>query len=74
MNLTRLKFLRVTRNIKQVDVEEATSIPNYRLSFLENGRRSPTDKELKALAKFYGVSVETVSGNVDGEFESGVLA
>jgi len=68
MSITKLKLLRVTRSIKQVDVEEATSIPNYRLSFLENARRSPTDKELKTLAKFYDVDVETISGNVEGEF------
>ncbi len=58
-----MKLLRVTRNIKQVDVEEATSIPNYRLSFLENARRSPTDKELKTLARFYDVDVEDLSGD-----------
>ena len=64
----------MSRSLTQLDVEAGTNISNCRLSFLENGRRSPTDKELEALAKFYGVSVESISGEVEVEFESGVIA
>ena len=72
--MKKLKLIRMSRSLTQLNVEAGTSISNCRLSFLENGRRSPTDKELEALAKFYGVSVEAITGNVEGEFESGVIA
>jgi len=74
MNLTKLKLIRLCRNLKQFDVEDGTKIPHVRLSHLETGRRPPKDEELEKLAQFYGVTVEAITGNVEGEFELGVIS
>jgi len=74
MDLTKLKLIRLCRNLKQFDVEDGTNIPYVRLSHLETGRRPAKDEELEILAQFYGVTIEAVTGNVEGEFELGVIS
>ncbi len=73
MQLTKLKLVRMARNLKQIDVEDGTQISNVRLSHLETARRPPKDDELETLAQFYGVTVEAITGSVEGEFELGVI-
>lgn len=55
--MDRLKYLRKTRRMTQVDVSRAAGIPRPLYALMEQGKLEPDDKEYKALAGLYNVSV-----------------
>ena len=65
--LKRLKIERLKQGVKQWDLSQKTSIPNYRLSNLETGRAEPKPKELSVLAEALGVSVAQITGDFSEE-------
>ena len=65
--LKRLKIERLKQGVKQWDLSQKTSIPNYRLSNLETGRAKPKPEELSILAAALGVTVEEIAGDFSEE-------
>ncbi len=65
--LKRLKIERLKQGVKQWDLSQKTSIPNYRISNLENGRAEPKPEELSILADVLGVSVAEIEGDFSEE-------
>lgn len=53
--LTGRKEVRQKYDLRQVDLEKLTGIPQTRLSRLERGVQQPTDKELEKLKEAYGL-------------------
>ena len=65
-----LKVLRAVSGRTQLDVEQITSIPDWRLSLLESGYKDPTKKELLVLASAFEVDPELLQSTIkieDGE-------
>jgi len=56
--MERLKQLRHLRRLTQVEVSRAIGCPRPLYALMEQGKLSPGEKELTALARFYNVSVQ----------------
>lgn len=54
----RIRALRKDRKLKQAEVAEAVGIERASLSMLENGHDLPGRHTLRALADYFGVSVD----------------
>lgn len=55
---TALKIVRIQKNLRQVDVEKRTNIPQPRYSRIERGVTKATQEELERLIKCFGIIVE----------------
>jgi transcriptional regulator with XRE-family HTH domain len=51
-----LKVLRVERDLTQYELSSRTSIPQSKLSLIENGLRQPSEEDLGKLASALGVT------------------
>jgi len=56
--LIGLKIIRKQRNLNQLKVAMDLNISREALSHYENGKRSPDIQMLKALSKYFGVSID----------------
>lgn len=63
----RLKELRKSRHLTQREVAERLGIGVSTLGMYEVGKREPDLDTLKALARFYNVTVDYLLGNEDTE-------
>jgi len=61
----RLKFLRKKMNVTGMDVCRETGIMQSAYSNYETGARVPRDENKVLLAKYFGVSVDTIFFNED---------
>lgn len=61
MRWTRLKQLRLERNILQVELAARAGIDRSRLSLIENGHLVPKADEARRLASVLGVDVGTLT-------------
>ncbi len=62
-----MRILRVLRAISgstQLDVQRRTEIPDWRLSLLESGYKSPTRRELRVLARAFEVDPELLQSTI----------
>lgn len=65
---SRLKFLRERRNLKQTDVASAVGLSVSQYSNIETGYAKSTKLQTAiALADFYGVSLDFITGRTDIE-------
>lgn len=69
----RLLALRTDRNLTQQELAEMFSVTNSTISNLESGRRSPSVELMVALADYFGVSLDYLTGRIlvtqgDAEF------
>lgn len=55
-----LKFLRARRDLSQYDAAAAVGISVNRFWRIEHGYTSPTDAEVEAIVKFFGVRRRTI--------------
>ncbi len=55
----KIKELRLSKKMSQVDLSKGLSVANSTISNWENGRRLPSVNELKRIADFFGVSLST---------------
>ena len=65
-----LKILRAVRGDTQLDVQRRTEIPDWRLSLIESGYKTPTKYELFQLAKAFEVDPKFLHSTIkiqDGE-------
>jgi len=63
--LLRLKELREGKNMTQYELARALDVQPSRVGLWEQGRRSPRDNMKKALADFFGVTVDYLMGYTD---------
>lgn len=61
--MNRLKELRTSKNIKQVEIAEATGISQQAYSYFEKGDSKPSLKTAKKIADFYKMSIEEIFFN-----------
>lgn len=61
----RLKVLRAEKGLSQLDTSIKAGIKEYRYWRIENGYEQPTDDELDALARVFGVAkTDVIHGSV----------
>lgn len=63
--MKRLRDLREDRDLRQIDVANATGIDQKTLSNYETGKTKPDSEALIALADFFGVSIDYLVGRTD---------
>lgn len=63
--MKRLKDLREDRDLRQIDVSNATGIDQKTLSNYETGKTNPDSEALIKLSRFFGVSVDYLIGTSD---------
>ena len=56
----RLKELRLSKKITQVELAKHLSVSQGTLSFWEQGKYEPDNKSLTKLADYFGVSVDSL--------------
>jgi len=61
--MTPLKTIRTIKELRQIEVAFETGIHPSQLSRIEKGWSTPTRKEIKKLAEFYGVTEEELSSS-----------
>lgn len=61
----RIRALREDRDLRQIDVADATGIDQKTLSNYETGKTLPDAEGLIRLADFFGVSIDYLVGRVD---------
>lgn len=66
--MNRIKSLREDRDLRQIDVSNATGIDQRSLSNYENGKTSPDSYTIIKLAKFFGVTCDYLLGVSDRNF------
>lgn len=66
--MKRLRELREEKDLRQIDVSNATGIDQKTLSNYETGKTNPDSYALIRLANFFNVSIDYIVGRVDGRF------
>lgn len=61
----RIKALREDRDLRQVDLAEATGIDQRTISNYETGKSNPDSFALIKIADFFGVSIDYLVGRVN---------
>lgn len=62
----RLKELREEKRLKKIDVARSTGISRSAITSYEMGTRdNPTQDKLKTISKFFGVSIDYLTGRSD---------
>ena len=61
----RIKDLREDRDLRQIDLAEATGIDQRTISNYESGKTNPDSEALIRLADFFGVSIDYLVGRVE---------
>lgn len=61
----RLKELRLSNNLGQVELAKQIGVSKGLISLWENGLREPKLSNLIALAKFFDVSIDYFAGLID---------
>jgi transcriptional regulator with XRE-family HTH domain len=61
----RIRHLRESRNLEQADVADAIGWSRPMISAVENGRKKPGRDLLRALATYYGVSMDWIESGTD---------
>lgn len=64
----RIKDLREDRDLRQIDLAEATGIDQRTISNYESGKTNPDSEALIRLADFFGVSIDYLVGRVEYNF------
>lgn len=57
-----LKLRRLAKGWQSQQVADALGVSPSHYSYIENGRRLPSDQVRRKLAEVFGVTVETVAG------------
>lgn len=63
----RVKMLRTKKGLDQEDVAKAISVSRSTIAMIENNKRRGTQKNIKRLAEFFGVSVDYLEGRENQE-------
>lgn len=63
--MNRIRSLREDRDLRQIDVAQATGIDQKTLSNYETGKTNPDSYALTRLADFFGVSIDYLVGRTE---------
>lgn len=63
--MNRIKEIRLSRNIKQIELAKELKIAQGTLSTWETGKYEPDNESLKKLADYFNVSVDFLLGRSD---------
>ena len=66
--MNRIKDLREDRDMRQIDLANATGIDQRTISNYETGRSKPDSDALISLADFFNVSIDYLVGRVKYDF------
>lgn len=66
----RIRSLREDRDLRQIDVAQATGIDQRSLSNYENGKTNPDSYAIIKLAEFFGVTCDYLLGVSDTNFST----
>ncbi|MBR5527722.1 MAG: helix-turn-helix transcriptional regulator [Clostridia bacterium] len=66
----RIRDLREDRDLRQIDVANATGIDQKTLSNYETGKTNPDSYSIIRLAEFFGVTTDYLLGCSDSSFRS----
>ena len=62
---TRLKELRIEKEVSQSDVAKIVNMTKMAISHWEKGNSEPSIEQLKILAQYFDVSVDYLTGYID---------
>ena len=62
--LLRLKFLRITRGLRQEQIAVLIGIPRPHVSQIENGVRNPNPQELSAFGRIFNCSPDRLLDHI----------
>lgn len=62
---TRLKELRLEKNVSQLEVAKMLNMSKMAVSHWEKGNSEPSIEQLKILAAFFDVSIDYLVGYID---------
>ncbi|MBR6736802.1 MAG: helix-turn-helix transcriptional regulator [Clostridia bacterium] len=62
---TRLKELRIEKDVSQSDVAKIVNMTKMAISHWEKGNSEPSIEQLKILAQYFDVSVDYLIGYID---------
>ena len=68
--MNRIRALREDKDLRQIDVANATGIDQKTLSNYETGKTNPDSESIIRLAKFFGVSTDYLLGVCDYSYSS----
>ncbi|MBQ7897187.1 MAG: helix-turn-helix transcriptional regulator [Clostridia bacterium] len=68
--MSRIRDLREDRDLRQIDVANATGIDQKTLSNYETGKTNPDSFAIVALARFFNVSTDYLLGESDISIKS----
>jgi len=68
--MNRIRELREDRDLRQIDVTNATGIDQKTLSNYETGKTNPDSYALIRLADFFDVSIDYLVGRIDTRLSS----
>lgn len=66
--MNRIRNLREDRDLRQIDVAEATGIDQKTLSNYETGKTNPDSFALVKLADFFGVTIDYLIGRTENNY------
>lgn len=66
--MNRIRSLREDRDLRQIDVANATGIDQKTLSNYETGKTNPDSYALIKLADFFGVTIDYLVGRTNNNF------
>ncbi|CDE18782.1 predicted transcriptional regulators [Acidiphilium sp. CAG:727] len=62
---TRLKELRLEKNVSQLEVAKMLNMSKMAISHWEKGNSEPSIEQLKILAAYFDVSIDYLVGYID---------
>ncbi len=68
--MNRIRDLRESKGLRQIDVANATGIDQKTLSNYETGKTNPDSYALIKLADFFNVSIDYIVGRIDDTFSN----
>ena len=68
--MNRIRDLRESKGLRQIDVANATGIDQKTLSNYETGKTNPDSYALMELADFFNVSIDYLVGRIDDIFSN----
>ena len=61
----RIKYLRLSKKLKQADIVNNTNIPSTTYSYYENGKKQPSIVNITKLADFFNVTADYLIGRTN---------
>lgn len=67
--MNQLKYWRNERGLTQVELALASGVGRWAIQLMENGVRTPTESEIKAIAEILGIPIKRLFSNHDDSLQ-----